>query len=248
MNDYQEMSATASTYIGNQIRNNRHLILGLATGGTPKKTYELLIEDHKKNGTSYRNVTSFNLDEYIGLSQEDHNSYHYYMNQSLFKYIDMNPKNIYIPNGLAENIEGECEEYEQKITAQGGIDLQLLGIGANGHIGFNEPGTSFSSQTHIVELTSSTRMANARFFDSIQQVPTHAITMGIASIMASKEILLLISGEEKRDALKRLLTEEAPTENFPASILRKHPCVTIIADKEALKGLELKDISASVQR
>ncbi|MFC0560730.1 glucosamine-6-phosphate deaminase [Halalkalibacter alkalisediminis] len=242
--DYQEMSSVASNYISNQVRKHNPFTLGLATGGTPKKTYELLIDDHKNNGTSYSHVTTFNLDEYIGLTKEDSNSYHYYMKHALFKYIDINPKNIFIPDGLSENIEQECAEYEQKIRTYGGVNLQLLGIGANGHIGFNEPGTPFSSQTHVVELTPSTRTANARYFNSIKHVPTHAITMGIASIMASKEILLLVSGEEKSQALKHLLSDEAPTENFPASILRKHPCVTIIADIDALKDLDEKGVSS----
>jgi glucosamine-6-phosphate deaminase len=235
--DYQEMSRLASEYLIKRIKKEPNATIGLATGGTPKKTYELLIEDHKKNGTTYSGITTFNLDEYIGLNPENVNSYHHYMNQALFKYIDICNKNIFIPNGLASNIEQECKEYEETMMAHGGIDVQLLGIGANGHIGFNEPGTPFLSNTHVVELAPSTRKANARFFDSMKDVPTHAITMGIASIMTSKEILLLVSGEEKNAALKRLLTEEEPDESFPASILRKHPHVTIIADQKALKGV-----------
>lgn len=241
--DHEEMSSIASSYISNRVRKNSHLNLGLATGGTPKRTYELLINDYKNNGTSYSYVTTFNLDEYIGLPKEDVNSYHYYMNQHLFKYINIDQKRIFIPDGLSQNIELECKEYEERINAHGGIDLQLLGIGANGHIGFNEPGTSFQSDTHVVELTPSTRIANARFFDFIENVPTHAVTMGIASIMASKEILLLVSGEEKSQALKRLLSADDPTESFPASILKTHPCVTIIADTKALK--DLNQIKAS---
>ncbi len=235
--EYQELSQLASNYISGKIKQKPNLTLGLATGGTPKKTYELLIEDHKNNGTSYNSVTTFNLDEYIGLDPENANSYHHYMNQTFFNHIDINRKNIFIPNGLALKMDQECREYEEKIKSQGGIDLQLLGIGANGHIGFNEPGTPFLSTTHVIELAPSTREANARFFDSIHDVPTHAITMGIASIIASKEILLLVSGEDKNAALKRLLTDEEPNEDFPASILKKHPHVTIIADKKALKGV-----------
>jgi glucosamine-6-phosphate deaminase len=236
-NDYQEMSQLAADYIINLVKENPNLTLGLATGGTPKNTYKLLIADHKNNGTSYNSISTFNLDEYIGLAPEDVNSYHYYMNQALFKHIDIKSQNIFIPNGLTSNIERECKEYEAKIAAHGGIDLQLLGIGANGHIGFNEPGTSFHSNTHVIDLAPSTREANARFFDSKDDVPNQAITMGIASIMASKKILLLVSGEGKSNTLKRLLSEEGPDESFPASILKKHPHVTIIADKKALNGV-----------
>ncbi|KON67334.1 glucosamine-6-phosphate deaminase [Peribacillus butanolivorans] len=234
--DYKEMSQSAANIVIRKVKENSKIKLGLATGGTPKGTYDALIEDHMQNNTSYENVTSFNLDEYIGLDSNDPNSYHYYMDQSLFAHININKEQTYLPNGAADNLDKECTRFDKMIETLGGIDLQILGIGQNGHIGFNEPGTSFSSGTHVVALEESTRQANARYFDSIDEVPTHAITMGIATIMKSKEILLLISGEEKAETLKKLIHGEI-TEEFPASILKKHNNVTIIADQKALSGV-----------
>lgn len=231
--DYQEMSQKAAEYIINKVVSFPNIKLGLATGGTPVGTYQNLIEDHRKNGTSYREVTTFNLDEYIGLSELNKNSYHHYMNEQLFNHIDINPDRTFIPRGDAADIQKECLEYEKLIERHGGIDLQLLGIGSNGHIGFNEPGASFDSKTHVVHLTPSTINANSRFFDNKDDVPTKAITMGIATIMKSKEILLLASGNKKSEALFKLLNMEV-NESFPASILKRHPSVTIIADKGAL--------------
>ncbi|MGG0285357.1 glucosamine-6-phosphate deaminase [Peribacillus butanolivorans] len=234
--DYKEMSQSAANIVIRKVKENSKIKLGLATGGTPKGTYDALIEDHMQNNTSYENVTSFNLDEYIGLDSNDPNSYHYYMDQSLFAHININKEQTYLPNGTADSLDKECTRFDKMIETLGGIDLQILGIGQNGHIGFNEPGTSFSSGTHVVALEESTRQANARYFDSIDEVPTRAITMGIATIMKSKEILLLISGEEKAETLKKLIHGEI-TEEFPASILKKHNNVTIIADQKALSGV-----------
>ncbi len=234
--DYQDMSQRAFQFIKNKIEKTPVLKLGFATGGTPQKTYELLIEDFQKNGTSYKSIISFNLDEYIGLSKEHPNSYHQYMEQKLFQYIDIEKENIHLPNGVTTDITKECLNYENLIEEKGGIDLQILGIGENGHIGFNEPGTSFDTLTHVVKLAQSTREANARYFSNIADVPTHAITMGIQTILKSKEILLLVSGENKAFAIKRLLTEDLSID-FPASALKKHPRVTIIADKLALSSV-----------
>jgi glucosamine-6-phosphate deaminase len=231
--DYQEMSQKAAEYIRKKVSDFPSIKLGLATGGTPIATYKNLIKDHQQNGTSYRGVTAFNLDEYVGLSDENPNSYRYYMDHQLFDHIDILKSNTFIPNGTVADLQSECKRYEELILEQGGIDLQILGIGANGHIGFNEPGTSFSSKTHIVQLSPSTIEANARFFDTIEQVPTRAITMGIATIMQSKEILLLVSGKRKQEALYQLLHGDL-SENFPASILKTHPSVTIIADEAAM--------------
>ncbi|RBP05317.1 glucosamine-6-phosphate deaminase [Rossellomorea aquimaris] len=239
--DYQEMSQVAADYLLSKVKSSNQLTLGLATGGTPQGLYEALINDHKQNRTSYQHVSSFNLDEYIGLSGKHPNSYYHYMNDHLFKHIDIDSKNTHIPSGKAVDLEKECEAYDEKICLHGGIDLQILGIGSNGHIGFNEPGTSFDTNTHIVDLAQSTREANARYFDSMDEVPSQAITMGISSIMKSKEILLLVSGEAKQVAMKKLVEGEI-SEHFPASILNRHEHVTVIADKEALamvKGLEL---------
>jgi glucosamine-6-phosphate deaminase len=232
--NYTEMSVEAGKIIVDKIRTNQSLTLGLATGSTPKGVYDYLIQDHEENGTTYKQVKSVNLDEYIGLSAEDPNSYHYFMNQTLFKHLDINDNQTHIPNGTASDLEQECLRYEQLIKELGGIDLQLLGIGQNGHIGFNEPGTPFTSTTHIVTLAQNTREANSRFFNSLEEVPTHAITMGIASILKSKEILLLVSGDRKAEALYKFVNGEI-SEEFPASALKYHSNVTVIADRDALK-------------
>ncbi len=236
--NYSEMSAKAADMLISKLHENSNINLGLATGGTPKGLYDRLIQDHNEHGTSYKHVTSFNLDEYVGMKPQDPNSYHYYMADALFDHIDIDVSNTHVPNGLADHPEEECRRYDAMIQDHGGIDLQILGIGQNGHIGFNEPGTSFNSPTHIVTLEESTRKANARYFNSLDEVPTQAITMGIESIMKSKEILLLISGEAKAEAMYQLLNGEI-TEDFPASILKKHPCVTIIADQEALSKVSM---------
>lgn len=232
--NYTEMSLEAGKIIVDKIRTNPSLTLGLATGSTPKGVYDYLIQDHEENGTTYKQVKSVNLDEYIGLSVEDPNSYHYFMNQTLFKHLDINDNQTHIPNGAAGDLEQECLRYEQLIKELGGIDLQLLGIGQNGHIGFNEPGTPFTSTTHIVTLAQNTREANSRFFNSLDEVPTHAITMGIASILKSNEILLLVSGKRKAEALYKFVNGEI-SEEFPASALKYHSNVTVIADRDALK-------------
>ncbi|MCM3726822.1 glucosamine-6-phosphate deaminase [Neobacillus cucumis] len=236
--DYQDMSKIAADYIIEKVNQFPKIKLGLATGGTPMGIYSNLIADHQKNGTSYRGVMTFNLDEYVGLSGDNPNSYRYYMNHNLFNHIDIQMNNTFVPRGTIDDVLKECESYEELLTKHKGIDLQILGIGANGHIGFNEPGTSFQSQTHVVELAPSTRQANARFFNRLEEVPTQAITMGIATIMKSREILLLVSGEQKKDALKTLLTGNID-ERFPASVLKNHPYVTIIADKAAIAGLKV---------
>jgi glucosamine-6-phosphate deaminase len=232
--NYAEMSLEAGKVIVDKIRSNPSLTLGFATGSTPKGVYDYLIQDHRANGTSYQQVKSVNLDEYIGLKAQDPNSYHYFMRQNLFNHLDISENHTHLPNGAAGDLEQECHRYERLIKELEGVDLQLLGIGQNGHIGFNEPGTPFSSKTHIVTLAKNTREANSRFFNSLEEVPTHAITMGIASILESKEILLLVSGERKAEALLKFMNGEI-SEEFPASALKYHQNVTVIADREALK-------------
>ncbi|ENH97717.1 glucosamine-6-phosphate deaminase [Gracilibacillus halophilus YIM-C55.5] len=231
--NYQDMSNQTAELIIDTVRNNDYVTLGLATGGTPKGTYQQLVKDHQLNQTSYQHVTTFNLDEYVGMRPTDPNSYRYYMDQYFFDEVDIPEQNIHIPNGMAEDLPRECARYEKQIDDTNGIDLQILGIGKNGHIGFNEPGTAFESTTHVVELAHSTRKANARFFNHLDDVPTHAITMGIATIMKSKQILLLASGEDKAEAIRKLIHEEVD-EHMPASVLRHHSNVTIIADQNAL--------------
>jgi glucosamine-6-phosphate deaminase len=231
--NYEEMSWKAANYMIEKVKQNPAMTLGLATGGTPKGTYQYLIDDFRQKGTSYKKVTTFNLDEYIGLSGDHPNSYRYYMDQHLFQHLDIPKVGTNIPKGNVKDIARECVRYEQLIEDHGGIDLQLLGIGSNGHIGFNEPGTKFGAKTHIVTLEESTRKANSRYFKTLEDVPRYAISMGIASIMKSREILLLVSGESKQEAMKQLLCGEV-SERFPASILQLHPNVTIIADEKAL--------------
>lgn len=235
--DYEEMSKTASSYILEKLKQLDAPVIGLATGSTPEGLYRLLVEENKKGNVSFENVTTFNLDEYTNIEPSDPNSYHYFMNKHLLDHIDIPKNQIHLPNGNAENLEAECQEYEHKIFEAGKIDLQVLGIGVNGHIGFNEPGTPFTSRTHIVTLDESTREANSRFFNSIDEVPTQAITMGIGTIMESSEILMLISGEQKADTLNRLLNGEV-SEEFPASVLHNHSKVTVIADEAACSKLE----------
>ena len=231
--DYNEMSRIAADYVIAKLHENPHIRLGLATGDTPKGLYRELVDDHRRNGTSFKNVQTFNLDEYIGLSGQDPQSYRCYMDTFLFDQVDIDKTNTHLPKGDVEDAFAEAEAYEQLIRDSGKVDLQILGLGGNGHIGFNEPGTPFGSTAHVVELTVATRSANAKFFGSLDLVPRRAITMGIATIMESKEILMLVSGEGKSSALCRLL--EGPVEEgFPASVLRRHPHAMVIADDAAL--------------
>lgn len=227
VNSYEEMSQKASEILQKQLLEKQNSVLGLATGSTPIGLYEHLIELNKEGKISFKDVVTFNLDEYVGLERTHNQSYYYFMQEQLFKHVDIKEENIHIPSGVAEDLEAECKRYEEQLKALGPVDLQILGVGVNGHIGFNEPGTDFSSRTHIVELDQSTREANARFFNNIDEVPTHAITMGIQSIMDSKKILLLAFGESKKDAIERLLSGEV-TEDLPVSVLNKHSNVTVI--------------------
>ncbi|WP_433744343.1 glucosamine-6-phosphate deaminase [Falsibacillus pallidus] len=236
--NYEEMSRKAADYLVKLVSSKKDTVLGLATGSTPHGLYAEMVEDHQMNGTSYEQIRTVNLDEYIGIPSTDSNSYHTFMRKRLFDWIDIDSENTHIPNGQAGSLEEECFRYEQMIENLGGIDLQVLGIGHNGHIGFNEPGTSFNSSTHVVKLAESTRKANSRFFSSLDDVPTQAITMGIKTIMKSKEILLLVSGSSKAETLQKLIHGPV-TEDFPASILQRHPNVTIIADQDALSLLRI---------
>lgn len=237
MKDYQEMSKWSSEQVIDKIKTFDQLVLGLATGSTPEGLYQNLIDAYENQEVSFKNVITFNLDEYVGLAADDPNSYNYFMNEKLFKHIDIVPNQTHLPNGVATDIEQECRNYEALIEKAGEIDLQILGLGVNGHIGFNEPGTSFSSRTQMIELVEETIEANSRFFDHKEDVPTHAITMGIESIMESKEIILLASGKNKAEAVKQLVAGEI-TEDFPASILQKHPQVTIVIDEAAASLLK----------
>lgn len=234
--NYEEMSRVACSVIIQRIQQLENPVLGLATGSTPEGLYKQMIEQYKQKNVSFESVRTFNLDEYVGLTKENEQSYDFYMKDNLFQHIDIDQANTHLPNGVATDLEKECIDYEARIEQAGGIDVQVLGIGLNGHIGFNEPETNFSSRTHIIDLAPSTRKANARFFEDLAEVPEKAITMGIETIMQSKEILLLVSGEKKAQAVSRMIKGEI-SEEFPASILQKHPNVTVIGDKAALSLL-----------
>lgn len=229
--DYDELSKEAFKVMKNVIEQNPKAVLGLATGSSPIGLYDNMIEDHRKNGTSYKGVTTYNLDEYVGINRNDPQSYYTFMNDHLFKGIDILFENTHVPYG---DTQEDADEYDQQVK---GVDIQLLGIGNNGHIGFNEPGTPFNERTHIVQLTPSTREANKRFFEGdINKVPTHAITQGIGTVMDAKKILLIASGKAKADAVKAMV-EGPVNEQCPASILQNHPDAIVIVDEEAASKL-----------
>jgi len=230
VDDYTEMSQLASAIFEQQLIQKPTSVLGFATGGSPVGFYKMLVERYQQGFFSFADAQTFNLDEYVGIDPLHPTSYHSYMNQHLFKHIDLPGSQRHLPNGLTQNIRAECERYEQEILRSGGIDLQLLGIGVNGHIGFNEPGTSFHSKTHVVELADATRKENAKYFPSKVDVPTKAITMGIDTIMNAKRIVLLAFGEHKTEAIERL-KREGTSEEFPASHLKEHPHVTVFYGK-----------------
>lgn len=229
--DYEKLSEKATEVVIRTIQEKEQPVLGLATGSTPIRLYEKLITAYKKGDISFQHVLTYNLDEYVGLAPEHKASYHYFMHDKLFDHIDIPEEQAYLPNGASEDPNKVCQDLEASIAKTGAMDLQLLGIGINGHIGFNEPGTSFDSRTHIVELEEITRKVNSQYFDSVEDVPTHAITMGMATIFEAKEILMLVHGEKKKDVLRKIVYGEV-TEEVPASILRLHPNATIITDIE----------------
>jgi len=225
--DYEEMSRKAADFIAAQIILKPNTVLGLATGSTPIGTYENLVRLNKDGCVDFSQVTSINLDEYYGLEPTHDQSYRYFMNKHLFSKINSNPENTHVPNGKADDIDAECRRYDNLIEKSGGIDLQLLGIGHNGHIGFNEPSDEFVPDTHCVSLTESTINANSRFFKSRDEVPRKAITMGIKAIMQAGKVLLIASGEDKKEILKKALFGPV-TPRVPASILQLHRDLTVI--------------------
>ena len=224
--DYDVLSDRAAEILLEAILRNPRVVLGLPTGRTPVKMYERVVAACGRAYHCFRDVVTFNLDEYVGIERTHPGSYFTFMKRHLFDFIDIDPANAHIPNGAAADIDAECAHYEGEIAAAGGLDLTFLGLGSNGHIAFNEPGTPFGSRTRVVALTESTRAANAALFPD-GNVPTHAITMGIATILESKSIVLLASGEKKRAAIERLRSGEI-SEEFPASALWKHPEVQVL--------------------
>lgn len=234
--DYEAMSKKAAEIFIEAIKEKPNIILGLATGSTPIGLYKELIRAHKEEGLDFSKVTTFNLDEYIGLSPDHPSSYEYFMREELFNHINIPRENIHIPDGLAENIEEYCKKYDEMIDKAGGIDIQLLGVGENGHIAFNEPDESLSLGTTIVELTENTIEVNSRFFQSVEEVPRTAISMGIGSILKAKKIVLLANGKRKAPVIKKLLSTDRVSTKFPVSFLLLHPDVTVIVDEEAYIG------------
>lgn len=231
--NYQEMSRKAANIISAQIIMKPDAVLGLATGSTPIGTYQQLIDWYKKGDLDFSEIRSVNLDEYKGLPADNDQSYAYFMRTNLFDSVNIKKENTYIPNGLEEDIAKECTRYNSIIHTLGGIDLQLLGLGGNGHIGFNEPGAAYEKETHCVKLTENTIQANSRFFEKLEDVPRYAYTTGIKNIMQARRILLIASGEGKADALYRSLFGPI-TPAVPASILQLHNNVTVVADEAAL--------------
>lgn len=229
--DYNEMSEKAAEIIANKIKAKPNAVLGLATGSSPIGTYKRLVEKCQKGEISFKNITTYNLDEYCGIDRTHPQSYYYFMHDNLFNHVDISEENVHLPVANGKDLDACANAYSDALHKVH-VDLQLLGIGGNGHIGFNEPGTSFDQETFVVKLTDKTRQDNKRFFNSIDEVPTHAMTMGIKNIMASEEILMLISGVNKADTVVRLLSGEI-TEDFPASILHKHSNTTVIIDQDA---------------
>ena len=234
--DYDDMSLKAANLILAQVTMKPDSVLGLATGSTPIGTYQQLIERFHAGDVDFSRVRTVNLDEYRGLTREDPQSYYYFMQEHLFSHINIAPDASFIPYGMNDDVQAVCDAYEETIRGLGGVDLQLLGLGNNGHIGFNEPGEVFEKETHCVDLAQSTIEANARFFASVDDVPTQAYTMGIQTIMNAKKILVIVNGAGKAEILKKAFYGPV-TPEVPASILQMHPDVTVIADETACAQL-----------
>lgn len=232
--DYLSMSKKSAEIVSHRIANKPNSVLGLATGSTPEGMYKELIQLYLNKKVNFDNITSFNLDEYYPINKDNKNSYAYYMNSHLFNHVNIDKDKTFIPNGKTENVDKMCKEYDQMIYDVGGIDLQILGIGNNGHIGFNEPDVDFELTTHLVKLDDKTIEANARFFANIDDVPKFAVSMGIQNIMQSKKIILMASGEGKAKIIHDMIFGKV-TPNLPASILQLHNNVTILLDKKAAK-------------
>lgn len=235
--DYEEMSKLAAEEMAKTVEENPSAVLGLATGGTPVGMYKELIKMNKEGKIDFSKITSVNLDEYVGLDGEHDQSYRYFMNTNLFNHINIDKSKTFVPNGKAEDVEKECKEYDERIEKLGGIDVQLLGIGNNGHVGFNEPADELSLGTHLTGLTESTIEANARFFEKKEDVPTQAITMGLGGIMKAKKIILIASGAGKAEIIEKLIKGKITTQ-VPASMLQMHNNVVVIVDEAAAQNLK----------
>jgi glucosamine-6-phosphate deaminase len=238
--DKDAATQLAAKIIADELRKNPYLVLGLATGRTMELLYERLVKEHKENHLDFSLCRTFNLDEYVGLDRENPNSYASFMNSRLFKRINIDPRNTHLPNGMAPDLEQECERYEQRIRQHGGIDLQLLGIGRDGHIGFNEPLSALRSRTRVKSLTPETIEQNAPLFKNPADMPRRALTMGVGTVSESKRALMLVVGKEKSDVLAKAV--EGPiTAMITASALQLHPRCTVICDEEAAAKLQCKE-------
>jgi glucosamine-6-phosphate deaminase len=234
--NYDAISTEAALIVADRLRRKPNLVLGLATGSTPLGLYKELIRMHMEEGLDFSKVTTFNLDEYVGLPPTHEQSYNYFMWKNLFDHLNIPERSIHIPDGMAGDIDAYCEWYEERIRAVGGIDLQILGIGANGHIAFNEPGSSLGSRTRVKTLTEKTRRDNARYFRTFDEVPKYALTMGVGTIMDAREHILLANGIGKADAVKAAV--EGPlTAQCPASVIQLHRVTFVIVDREAASKL-----------
>jgi len=245
--DYEELSKKAARIVASEFAKKENFVLGLATGSTPLGLYKELIRMHKEEGLDFSRVTTFNLDEYYGLAPGHDQSYHYFMFENLFNHINIDPKNVHIPDGLVKDVGAFCRDYEKAILDAGGIDLQVLGIGGDGHIAFNEPGSSLGSRTRVKTLTEETIKDNARFFENADEVPKYAITMGVGTVMEAKVCLFLAYVEKKADVVMQAI-EGSITAEITASILQMHPHTLVVVDEAAGSKLKRKEYYKYVEK
>lgn len=246
LSSYEELSKAAARVVAKVLNTKPNAVLGLATGSTPLGLYRELVRMHREEGLDFSQVTTFNLDEYVGLSKDHPQSYHYFMHENLFKHVNIAPQNIYIPSGTTDNYEAFCHWYEQRIRDCGGIDLQILGIGSDGHIAFNEPGSSLGSRTRIKTLAKQTIDDNARFFDRPEDVPVYAITMGVGTILEARKLVLLANGRSKAPAVAAAI-EGPVTSMITASALQLHREAMLFLDEEAASQLKMLDYYKWIQ-
>ncbi|WP_232696882.1 glucosamine-6-phosphate deaminase [Brevibacillus daliensis] len=242
---YQDLSKKAAEIMAEQINKKPESVLGLATGSTPIGMYKELIAMNKDGKVDFSKVTTFNLDEYVGLTPDHDQSYDYFMWDNLFSHVNIMKEQTNIPSGIAADLPTECASYEKLVAKKGGIDIQILGVGHNGHIGFNEPSDSFTISTHVIELASQTIEANARFFEEKSQVPKKAVTMGIGAIMKARHVLLIVNDKSKAEAVRQLFSGKVDPQ-VPVSILQLHPNLTILVDRETADLLPLNEDSREV--
>ena len=243
---YEEMSKVTGKVVANIINSKPNAVLGLATGSTPLGLYKELIRMHKEEGLDFSHVRTFNLDEYVGLSPDHPQSYHYFMHENLFKHINLEPQNVHVPSGTTKNYHAFCKWYEQRIEECGGIDIQVLGIGSDGHIAFNEPGSSLGSRTRIKTLSKETIDDNARFFKNKEDVPIYAITMGVGTVLEARKLILLANGANKAKAIAEAI--EGPVSCMcTASVLQLHPDSLLFLDEAAAGKLKMKDYYEWIQ-